>query len=109
MVLFELFLLNKSFLCYYRLKLQKQLFISRIKALLIKVPPLYIKILKAKNFILAIFAFLNIKFKYLNLKKNCKKLDNRSYQVIYIGYKNTNQYWVYNSHSSLAFIIKDVF
>lgn len=68
-VLFNLFLPNISFLYYHRLKLQKQLFLYTIKALLIKILPLYIKILKAKNLILAIFTFLNIKFKYLNLKK----------------------------------------
>lgn len=49
-VLFKLFLLNNSFSSYCEPKLQKQLFIYRIKALSVKVLLLYIKILKAKNF-----------------------------------------------------------
>ena len=41
-------------------------------------------------------------------KEKRKKLDNQSYQGIYVGYKNTNQYCVYDPHNGQVSITRDV-
>ena len=43
------------------------------------------------------------------IQKKRKKQDNRSYQGIHIGYKDTNQYWIYDPYSSRVFITRDVY
>lgn len=69
---FELFLFNKSFSSHCRLKLQKQLFSFKIKALSVKVLSLYTKILKARNLILNIFVFLDVQSRYTYVKKSAR-------------------------------------
>lgn len=72
LVFFTLFLLYRNFSSHHRPKLQRQLFIYKIKALLIKVLPLHTKIFKAKNLILATFKLLDVKSGYIYLRKGAK-------------------------------------
>ncbi len=42
------------------------------------------------------------------LKEKRKKLDDRSYQGIHVGYEGTNQYRVYDSQSGRVFVTRDL-
>ena len=41
-------------------------------------------------------------------KKKCKKLDDRSYQGIHVGYEGTNQYQVYDPQSGRVSVTRDL-
>ena len=41
-------------------------------------------------------------------KEKRKKLDDRSYQSIDVGYEGTNQYRVYDPHSGQVFVTRDL-
>lgn len=61
-----------------------------------------------KSLILAIFAFLDVEYGNIYQKKSARKLDERSYQGIHVGYEGTNQYRLYDPHSGRVTVTRDL-
>lgn len=59
--------------------------------------------------ILVISKLMDLEHGYIFLKKKRVKLDRRSWQGIFIGYEDKNQYRVYNPRTGKVYITRDIF